>query len=427
MPTGQKKPFLAVAAALVALLAAFSWVVVLRERSTRRLLLEYRVHQTLTALTELVRVRTPAEDDLEGVVHFGLYSPDGDQLYAWGDAPASLDPATDVPAGQVFALGRSTATMTRLLGRDFPGRGLPGGMMGGMMLGRAGREPQGTPAIALLRMELDGYWPGQYALLGMAVLATAALAGLYLGLSRLYGRYEATRLAQERNRELVQLGQAARTIVHEIKNPLGVISIQCGVLRRQAQAVQLPGLAVIEEEVARLASMAERIRGFLKPSGPAGAVIEAAAWFASFAARYEGRMSADLSGLERAGVRADGDSLREALDNLAANALEASPPGAEGERPSLVVTGGPRGLAIKFLDRGPRAAEPGRLFEPFYTTKEKGTGLGLALARKHVEAAGGAIEYEARPGGGSVFTVRLPAEALGPAPAPPGAAGDQPR
>ena len=122
MPTGQKKPFLAVAAALMALLAAFSWVVVLRERSTRRLLLEYRVHQTLTALTELVRVRTPAEDDLEGVVHFGLYSPDGDQLYAWGDAPASLDPATDVPAGQVFALGRSTATMTRLLGRDFPGR-----------------------------------------------------------------------------------------------------------------------------------------------------------------------------------------------------------------------------------------------------------------------------------------------------------------
>jgi signal transduction histidine kinase len=49
-----------------------------------------------------------------------------------------------------------------------------------------------------------------------------------------------------------------------------------------------------------------------------------------------------------------------------------------------------------------------RLFEPFNTTKPKGSGLGLALARKNIEAFGGTVSYADRPGGGAIFTVSLP-------------------
>jgi signal transduction histidine kinase len=66
---------------------------------------------------------------------------------------------------------------------------------------------------------------------------------------------------------------------------------------------------------------------------------------------------------------------------------------------------------IEVLDRGsgiPPEIAP-RVFEPFFTTKERGSGIGLALARRIVEEAGGTLSYRGRLGGGSIFTIALPA------------------
>jgi signal transduction histidine kinase len=105
--------------------------------------------------------------------------------------------------------------------------------------------------------------------------------------------------------------------------------------------------------------------------------------------------------------------MEEVLVNLLRNAREASP----AEKPVEVTLGlrGERSLAIEVRDHGP-GIEPGeeeRVFEPFYTRRAKGTGLGLALARRIVEGHGGTITAHNHPDGGAVFSVRLPPSARG--------------
>ncbi|MBI1964587.1 MAG: hypothetical protein HYS37_14560 [Candidatus Rokubacteria bacterium] len=99
--------------------------------------------------------------------------------------------------------------------------------------------------------------------------------------------------------------------------------------------------------------------------------------------------------------------LRQAILNLVKNGLEA------------LSTGGALTLAsrrdgdtveIAVSDSGPGIPEEvaGRLFEPFFTTKPQGTGLGLGIARQIIDEHGGEIRWANRPGGGAVFTIRLP-------------------
>jgi signal transduction histidine kinase len=68
-------------------------------------------------------------------------------------------------------------------------------------------------------------------------------------------------------------------------------------------------------------------------------------------------------------------------------------------------------LLVEFQDSGPGMDDETRskVFEPFYTTKATGTGLGLAIVRQAVEAHGGSIAVESRPGAGATFRIRIPA------------------
>ena len=102
--------------------------------------------------------------------------------------------------------------------------------------------------------------------------------------------------------------------------------------------------------------------------------------------------------------------LTRAVENLLSNAVKFAPPGTDVE---ARLEKDPEGCRIAILDRGPGVPEEvrGRLFERVPRTDAEGTrgyGLGLAIARRIVEAEGGTITYSERPGGGSVFTIRLP-------------------
>jgi two-component system nitrogen regulation sensor histidine kinase GlnL len=100
------------------------------------------------------------------------------------------------------------------------------------------------------------------------------------------------------------------------------------------------------------------------------------------------------------------DPLRRAFSNIIRNAVEAC--GAEGE---LEISAGPEagGARVAIRDHGPGipAEIEGRIFDPYCTGKEGGTGLGLALARQTVELHRGRIGIEPTPGGGATFVVRL--------------------
>jgi len=101
------------------------------------------------------------------------------------------------------------------------------------------------------------------------------------------------------------------------------------------------------------------------------------------------------------------DPLRRALSNLLRNAAEAM----EGRGAIDVrVTGDGRGMAITIADHGPGIPQElrQRVFEPYFTTKRDGTGLGLALVRQTLEAHGGTITAGETPGGGATFVIVFP-------------------
>lgn len=110
-------------------------------------------------------------------------------------------------------------------------------------------------------------------------------------------------------------------------------------------------------------------------------------------------------------IQADPPRIKQVLLNLCRNAVEAMPDGG-----ALTLRGRADGgeVVIEVTDTGvgvpPSAA--GRIFEPFYTTKQTGTGLGLSVCRRVVEAHGGRITFESRPGQGTTFQVRLPRHAM---------------
>jgi len=116
------------------------------------------------------------------------------------------------------------------------------------------------------------------------------------------------------------------------------------------------------------------------------------------------------------GVRCDAEKLRRVLINLIGNALDAFAE-AKTPVPRIELAAG-KNLAgtevwLRVRDNGPGmdADTLGRIWSPFYTSKRTGTGLGLALSKKVIEAHGGSIEASSTPGAGSEFIVTLPRRA----------------
>ena len=117
-------------------------------------------------------------------------------------------------------------------------------------------------------------------------------------------------------------------------------------------------------------------------------------------------------------VRADAEQLLQVFLNLALNALQAMPTGASCRSSTSLRRATRRGAAAAFLEVRFRdtgvGIPPGdlkNLFIPFFTTKEKGTGLGLPISQRIIENHGGTIEVRSQPGEGATFTVLLPIEA----------------
>ncbi|HOX92787.1 MAG TPA: hypothetical protein PLC54_07675, partial [Spirochaetales bacterium] len=257
-----------------ALLTGTLWMMADREKSTRALALEYRMHRTLSALAELWRGGPLAPEELESLLGFGLYSASGSALYRFGTAPETVDPQ-DAQKRYGMRFAQDAVSMLSILGRLNPARG-----MGSMMRPRDST----APALAWIAVDALPLRRQRLAILLLAGFASAAIAGLFSFSMILYRRYEKSRERDERDRELLQLGQAARTIAHEIKNPLGIVRIQCGVLRKRDNA-DLAGLSIIEDEVDRLAVMADRIRQFLAGRTPQLSLVNACAFARDYAAR----------------------------------------------------------------------------------------------------------------------------------------------
>jgi signal transduction histidine kinase len=231
-------------------------------------------------------------------------------------------------------------------------------------------------------------------------------------------RLAAVRIAEARTRALEEervraWGEMARRVAHEMKNPLTPLRLAAHRLARHPDAagsLREP-LEVIDEEVARLDELARQFAVLGRPSaGPASDVDVAELLQRLLDSDVPAHVEARLVMTARSPmVRAYYDALQRAFRNLVRNAVEAMDGAA---RPQLVVTvrGRAGGLRISLADNGrglpPKDAE--RLFEPDFTLKAGGTGLGLAVVRQAIAAHGGTVSARRRPEGGAEFIVELP-------------------
>jgi two-component system sensor histidine kinase HydH len=403
-----------------------------QERSRLRLVAEFQAFQLGSELLRTLDAGSlDSLDEAEGLVGFGVYNARGEATTRFGDAPASVRPQAALKKakfeGGVVSFLRAVGGNPQRLrpGRrqsdeDAFGAPLPAPipegagpeMMGPGMSGMPGmggaRFAQRFLYVAYDATSLGAGERWIYAGSALVILAVAAATAILASLARSLGDY---REREARNRELVALGEAARTLAHEIKNPLGVVKIQCALLRKKVDGDSLHGVKVIEEETDRLALLASRVKSFLSADAGEIGPIDVGELLASFASRYGDALRVvGLDPLRRLTVKADRLRIEQILDNLISNARESGPDGAAAEVPELSVEAHRGRILLRVADRGrgiaPEAAD--RVFDLFYTTKTSGAGLGLAIAKRYAEASGGTLAHEARSGGGTIFTLDLP-------------------
>jgi signal transduction histidine kinase len=223
-------------------------------------------------------------------------------------------------------------------------------------------------------------------------------------------RAEAELVASAR---LSAIGRVASGVAHEINNPIAIIRGYVKTMRQEAESPTLrEELQILDEEAAACQRIAEELLVYARSPAMEPVPVEAAELLEDAAERC--RLPAEEPGAppliveaEPAQICVDPLRIRQVLVNLVANAREATA-GAE----PVIVRGSRRGdgYRIEVLDRGKGLSVEARehLFEPFFTTRRDGTGLGLAVCYGLVTAHGGTIQAEPRPEGGARFVIDLP-------------------
>jgi signal transduction histidine kinase len=229
--------------------------------------------------------------------------------------------------------------------------------------------------------------------------------------------------AVRRSDKLAALGQLTAGLAHELRNPLGTIKASAEMLNQQLSAENAVAREVagfISTEVDRTNSLVTRFLQFARPLQLRLEIAD----LAHLLDRAIAEAEREAPGIavyrnyapEMPPFAFDAELMERVFYNLVLNAAQATAPGgtvtvktrAEGRTAEIAVID--RGVGI-----GP--AQMKDIFNPFFTTKPEGVGLGLAIVAKIVDEHGGKIAVESEPGKGSIFCVSLPMDPAPPAPA----------
>ena len=222
-------------------------------------------------------------------------------------------------------------------------------------------------------------------------------------------------------RDVDAVRDLAAGVAHEIGNPLNAISLNLQLLAREfrrepdedRRARLLHDIATSQNEVKRLEGI---IKGFLSALRPAklnlvpGSLVDPLTdTLDALKAQFEDRRIQTQLNLPSAlpTVLVDRAQMEQVFFNLIKNALEAMKDGGDLD---IEVGADDRDVHVVIRDNGSGmdAATLAHIFEPYQTSKEQGSGLGLMLSRRIVHAHGGEIDVESKPGAGTAFTVRIP-------------------
>ncbi|MEK8033632.1 ATP-binding protein [Ideonella sp. DXS29W] len=247
--------------------------------------------------------------------------------------------------------------------------------------------------------------------------------------------HEAARVARERDEllqrtaRLASLAEFASGIAHELNQPLAAIANYAAVAD-SVLALSPPPPGKAEDAVARIGEEARRagrivqsLRGFIQKRrvehrrhAVRSLLAEPLLLLEPLAQRQRVHIGVQIEGDPE--IDGDGVMIEQVLLNLLRNALEALPMAAPSTQaphsvppPDAVtvrVQVDDDHVVVSVADRGTGLADPAQLFQPFYTTKSDGMGLGLAICRTVIESHGGRLWASAREGGGTLFSFRLP-------------------
>jgi signal transduction histidine kinase len=233
-----------------------------------------------------------------------------------------------------------------------------------------------------------------------------------------------------RSERLAAVGKIAAQITHEVRNPLSSIGLNAELLEEELEAMDGPRQRIQEakaltraivKEVDRLTEITEEYLRFARLPRPRLEHEDLAAIVSSLLEFLRPELQANGIAVEAKldpalQVAADEHQLRQALLNLLRNAGEAMPHGGQLTVAARAVDARNIELRISDTGEGIAAEHLPKIFDAFFSTKEGGTGLGLALTQQIIVAHGGRIEVESEPGKGTTFVLRLLAVST-PAPA----------
>jgi signal transduction histidine kinase len=219
----------------------------------------------------------------------------------------------------------------------------------------------------------------------------------------------------QRREHFATVGELAAGLAHEVRTPAGVIKGAAQYLSREAPSKDREFLDIIVEEADRLNSVVTEFLEYARPADrtPLRISLREPVERAMVRLRRERseameRIRSRMHVAEPAPkVNADPSEIERVVFNLLTNAVEAMP---EGGDLTVRVNGAGGEARISVEDAGTGISDEDRLqlFRPFFTTRERGVGMGLAICRRIVEENGGSIAVETAPGKGSRFTIKMP-------------------
>ena len=248
-----------------------------------------------------------------------------------------------------------------------------------------------------------------------AAMSKILILDMQLALDVYYQMRE--RRAIEKSEQLAAVGELAASIAHEVRNPLAGMKGALEVLRDEL-AVKPSNAEIVDELLAQIDRLEQLVRDlltFARPRALNRQPFDLQELLDRLLRRY--KESVDAAGITihriygpgTGSVTADLQQMEQVFLNLIHNAVQAMERGG-----TLTVSTQDGGgvTAISFSDdgKGIPPGDLGRIFQPFFTTKHRGSGLGLPIVKKILEAHGGSIEVSTEPGVGTIAVVSLPRE-----------------
>jgi PAS domain S-box-containing protein len=225
-------------------------------------------------------------------------------------------------------------------------------------------------------------------------------------------------------RAMAEIGALVAGVAHEVRNPLFAVSATLDALEQACEGRYQEHFSILHEEIDRMAKLMQHLLDYGRPSQPQfnyeeqiECVVDAAIGSHASQAATQGVTIRKVVECAPVTLFFDPERIGRALENAIHNAVLHSPEGA-----SVVVRlmrseeNHQSWLLVRVEDLGPGFAPDhiDRVFEPFFTKRKGGTGLGLPMVRQIVEEHGGKVWVENRPGGGAIVVIRLPIQQSGP-------------